>query len=88
MSTKCSIKWRAPSEGQPGFHLYEDGFGLWPGAAEPPVYLLLDGVSVQLETKSGGGVSITAELPREMARALGLLPLGDEAPRTLDNLQR
>ena len=87
MSTKCGIKFRS-SEGRPGFHLYEDGFGLWPGAAEPPVYLHLDGVAVQLETKSCGGVSVTVELPQEMARALGLLPLGDEALRTLDNLQR
>lgn len=87
MSSKCSIKFRS-AEGRPGFHLYEDGFDLGPGAAEPPVYLHLDGVSVQLETKSCGGVSITAEIPREMARALGLLPVVDEAPRTLDNLQR
>ena len=76
MSTKSSIKSRAQSEGMPGFHLYEDAcdrFGL-DEDVEPPVYLSLEGVAVQLETLGNGGAAVTVAIPRELARELGLLP--------------
>jgi hypothetical protein len=80
MSTKRSIKWRDHEQDKPGFHLYEDALDdliSGDGSPEPPVYLRLDGVQAQLQTMDGQGVSITVELPREMARAVGLLPLVD-----------
>ena len=77
MSTKSSIKWRHSTEAQPGFHLYDDvmdSFGAQDGDPEPPVYLCLEGLQVQLETLHAGGATVTVTIPREMARALGLLP--------------
>ena len=77
MSTKVSIKWRARTADQPGFHLYDDAldsFGREHEEMDAPVYLHLDGVEAELQTISGGGVSMTVTLPRELARALGLLP--------------
>ncbi|MGC3962665.1 MAG: hypothetical protein QM803_04880 [Rhodocyclaceae bacterium] len=87
MSSKTSIKWRDRALDQPGFDLYEDvldGLIVKDGviseddSREPPVYLRLEGVQVQLETLDGPGVSLTVKMPRETARALGLLPLGGE----------
>jgi hypothetical protein len=77
MSTKVSIKWRAGTSTQPGFLLYEDcldSFGRDEGDSEPPVYLRLDGVAVQLRTLPTTGVSVTVSIPRELARELGMLP--------------
>ena len=76
MSTKSSIKCRNTTEGQPGFHLYDDvtdAFCAQDGDPEPPVYLCLEGVQVQLETLPEGGATVTVTIPREMARVLGLL---------------
>jgi hypothetical protein len=81
VSTKSSIKWRAKTEGSPGFHIYEDTSGSF-GAddvAEPPVYLSLDGVAVQVETLGSGGAAVTIAIPRELARELGLLPNGTDS---------
>jgi len=77
MSTKSSIKWRDHTAAQPGFHLYEDvmdSFGAQECDPEPPVYLCLEGLQVQLETNLEGGATVTVAIPREMARELGLLP--------------
>ena len=76
MSTKVTIKSRQASTDGPGFRLYEDvldGFGK-EDADDPPVYLHLDRVEVTLQTLDTGGASMTVTLPRELARALGLLP--------------
>ena len=81
MSTKSSIKWRHRANERPGFHLYDDvldAFGAEEGAPEPPVYLRLDGVQVQLETLGEHGASVTVTLPRELARELGLLPSAND----------
>lgn len=81
MGTKVSIKHRRPTDTRPGYLLYDnvlDTFGQTDAEPEPPVYLRLDGVTVQLETLSRGGASVTVTLPREMARELGLLPQGSE----------
>jgi len=88
MSTNISIKSRVRTNEQPGFHLYDDcldEFGAGDGAPEPPVYVRLDGVSVQLETLNSGGASVTVAMPRELARELGLLPSEDGLPPILDN---
>lgn len=77
MGTKSSIKCRDHTAVQPGFHLYDDAmdsFARQEGDPEPPVYLRLDGLQVQLETHLEGGASVTVAIPREMARVLGLLP--------------
>ena len=77
MSTKVSIKWRDHTDARPGFHLYEDALDYFvdeTGEVEPPVYLRLDGVGVQLETLAAGGATLTVALPRELAQELGLLP--------------
>jgi len=85
MSTKSSIKWRDVSEESIGFHLYDDVMDSFCAAEddpEPPVYLRLDGVEVELSAILGGGVSVTVAIPREAARELGLLPpaLGVKGP--------
>jgi hypothetical protein len=94
MSTKVSIKWRHRTEGKAGFHLYDDvldeflfdgndGAAAEEGAAapaEPPVYLRLDGVAVEVQTLSTGGASVTVTIPRATARELGLLPPIDSSP--------
>jgi len=70
VSTKVSIKRRAQEGGQPGFHLYEDvldEMGATEGT-EPPVYLSLDGVAVELRTLESGGASVTVA-PRIGSRA-------------------
>lgn len=77
MSTKVSIKWRKETPTQPGFHLYDDWLDASVedrGGVEPPVYLELDGVAVQVETRPNGGASVALTLPRELARELGLVP--------------
>lgn len=82
MSTKVSIKLRDRTDAQPGFHLYEDALdtlGNAIGDAEPPVYLRLDGVGVQLETLAAGSATVTIALPRELAKELGLLPQAPNA---------
>lgn len=73
MSTKSSIKWSRPDVG-PGFHLYYDvmdSFG--DSRGEPPVYLQLDGVQVEVMTLENGGASVTVTIPHNIAVELGLL---------------
>lgn len=74
MSTKCTLKWKEHSECEPGYHLYDDVLDGFDENQEPPVYLRLDGVQVELATLGRGGVSVTVALPRMIARELGLLP--------------
>ncbi len=75
MSTKQSIKSKEKTESTPGYHLYDDALDDWcrTDQNEPPVYLKLDGVQVELETLANGGASITIKLPRKTARSLGLI---------------
>lgn len=84
MSTKVTMSWRAKTESQPGFHLYEDvmdSFGENADRHDAPVYLRLDGVAMDLRTLKGGGACVTVVLPRELARELGLLqPPGSAGP--------
>lgn len=70
MSTKSSIKWRDNIGIIPGYHLYNE---VLDDGDDPPVYLRLDGVHVDLHTHSEPGVSVTITLPRELARELGIL---------------
>ena len=73
MSTRCSIKWRDQEPETPGFHLWEDAFERLDKGDDAPVYLRLDGVQIhELETQFAGA-SVTVQLPREMAKALGLV---------------
>lgn len=73
MSTKSTIKFREQTVETPGFHLYDEMF------EDGVVYLRLDGVPVALETQDGPGASVTVQLPRDMAQALGLLPVAQGA---------
>jgi hypothetical protein len=76
MSTRVTIRSSSPTEGTPGFHLYEDAVEALVSAdgAEPPVYLQLEGVQAELQTLESGGVLLTVSLPRSVARELGLIP--------------
>ncbi len=74
MSTKVTRKSRRRDGNRPGFHLYEDvldSLGMGKGDLESPVYLTLE-VGAELHT-CDGGASVTVELRRELALALGLL---------------
>jgi len=71
MSTKQSIKWKDQTTAYPGYHLYEDVLDF---ETDPPVYLRLDGVHVELETCGESGAAVTVTLPRSIARELGLMP--------------
>lgn len=71
MSTKCTIAYRYETDDEPGFHLYEDCLDIDDGAGMP-VYLRLDGIHTELETRNGGA-TVTVKLPREMAQTLGLV---------------
>ena len=73
MSTKVSIRWRQAEPTRPGFHLYEDCADERVGNDEPPVYLQLDGIAVQLETSDTPGARVTLVIQRALARELGLL---------------
>lgn len=77
MSTKRSILWKEPTDGEPGYHLYSDAMDdlLNPADApsEMPVYLSFEGVEVELSTWHSGGATVTVKLPRRTARELGLL---------------
>jgi hypothetical protein len=76
VSTKVSIKARAASSSEPGFHLYWDRLDDMSAGTDGrtmPVYLRLDGVAVELRTLPNGGASVTVTLPNELARELGLL---------------
>lgn len=76
MSTKRSIKWKVQTDGQPGYHLYDDAMDeLINKEKEPPVYLSLEGVQVELTTNCGAGACVTVKIPRAIARELGLLAL-------------
>lgn len=77
MSTKATIRHRQSTAERVGFHLYDDVFdtlGVADTHPEPPVYLQLDGIGVQIETRGSMIASVTLTLPRELARELGLLP--------------
>jgi hypothetical protein len=74
VSSKSTIKWRDVADSKPGFHLYEDALDFTVESEESPVYLRLDGVEVDVSATPAGGTSVTVVLPRETARALGLLP--------------
>lgn len=81
MSSKVSIAWNEPVQGEPSFFLYEDVLDSF-GATDKnssPLYLRLVGVSVELQTLSEGGAALTVVLPRKLAGELGLLRLGPEA---------
>jgi hypothetical protein len=82
MSTKITVKSRDATPTQPGFHLYDgclDSFAENDEGIEPPVYLRLDGIDVQLHTRPTGGASVTLALQRVLARELGLLPPSQKA---------
>lgn len=67
-----------PSTRGPRFHLYDDALDeLSRRGKESPVYLRLEVVQAQLETLDSGGASVTLTLSRELARALGQLPVED-----------
>lgn len=72
MGTKVSIKWRQQEANVPGFQLYEDVLDEFADEGETPVYLRLEGVQAEMATQ-GVGATVTVALPREMARALGLV---------------
>lgn len=76
MSTKRTIKSRHRDADLPGYHLYDDALDEFtaPSDSGLPVYLELTAVPVQLETLSSGSATVTVQLPRELARELGLLP--------------
>jgi len=69
MSTKSSIKYQKDTIDGPSFHLFEECHDAGP---DRPVYLELSGVQVELETQTSGAM-VTVRIPREWARALGLL---------------
>ncbi len=80
MSTKSSIKWKTMTDESPGYHLYDDVMDQYSTDGEPPVYLRLDGIPVELCTLASGA-SVTLTIPRVIARELGLLndsPSGDK----------
>lgn len=83
MSTKATIKSRTRTEELPGFHLYDDVLDDFAGDAEvePPVYLTLEGVAVELQTRCPGGDWVTLAIPRALARELGILPASRDNPR-------
>ena len=70
MSTKRSVKWKERTNEGPGYHLYND---VLDADDDPPVYLRIDGVHVELETIGESGASVTIVLPRGIARELGLV---------------
>ena len=82
MSTKCSIKWKEHTEAGPGYHLYDDCLDSFnDGDQEPPVYLRMDGVQVELVTLGDAGASVTVTIPRAIARELGLLTPNEQGQR-------
>lgn len=72
MSTRNSIKWREQTGDEPGFHLFED-CDVMASGADAPVYLSLMGVLLLELAPDAIGASVTVEIPRDMARAMGLL---------------
>lgn len=88
MSTKATLKSRLLVEGRPGFHLYEDmltelvneSVEDGDAAADPPVYLTLEGIDVELRTLPSGGAAVTLSIPRDIARELGLVPAESRGP--------
>lgn len=86
MSSKVSVAWNEPAQGEPSFLLYEDVLDSF-GAADKnssSLYLRLVGVSVELQTLSEGGAALTVVLPRKLAVELGLLRLGPAAASQSD----
>lgn len=77
MSSKVSIAWSEPVEGEPYFLLFKDELDSLgaTGTDSSPLYLRLVGVSVELQTLPAGGAAVTVVLPRKLAEELGLLRL-------------
>jgi hypothetical protein len=73
MSTRSTIKYREQDGDAPGFHLYEDAFEVRDVGGLAPVYLDIVGVDAELSTLGSGGGLVSLALPRELARALGIL---------------
>ena len=71
MSTKSSIKWKNRDDGRPGYHLYTDVLDSF-DTDEPPVYLELNGVDVEVQTLENGA-HVTVTIPDSIAKELGLL---------------
>ena len=71
MSTKCSIKWKNRDDGRPGYHLYTDVLDSY-NTDDPPVYLELNGVDVEVQTLENGA-HVTVTIPGSIAKELGLL---------------
>lgn len=83
MSTKFTLKSQRRDSDEPGFHLYHDVFeemACEADGSEPPVYLCLEGVEVELQTVRQGGATVTVKIPRATAKALGLVPDPPGAP--------
>ncbi len=79
MSTKVTLRHSLGDDVALGFHLYEDVLDNSVAdttGEETPVYLQLDQVGVQLETRGCFISSVTLTLPRALARELGLMPAG------------
>lgn len=77
MSTRVPFAWRQYESGKAGYCLYEDvldEMAAESGGPEAPIYLQLEGVQVSVETMNTGGAALTVTLPRELAKALGLVP--------------
>ncbi len=77
MRTKFTLRSQGRCGDEPGFQLYHDLFeeiACEGSGSEPPVYLCLEGVEVELHTIRQGGATVTVKLPRATARALGLVP--------------
>ena len=77
MSTRVTVKYLPRTDSAPGFHLYDDVFDEWQAegyGTEQPVYLRLEGVQAEIRTLSDAGAEVTVRLPRDTARALGLVP--------------
>lgn len=77
MSTKFTLRSQGRCGDEPGFQLDQDLFediACERSGSEPPVYLGLEGVEAELHTIRQGGTTVTVNLPRATARALGLVP--------------
>ncbi|MDR6493174.1 hypothetical protein J2797_003070 [Paraburkholderia terricola] len=67
MSTKVTLAYHHSEQtAEPSWHLYEEVF------EAGVVYLELNGVSVELQTREQGGADLVVRLPIETARQLGL----------------
>ncbi len=68
MSTKFTVKSQHRDGDEPGFHLYHDvleEMACEADGSEPPLYLRLEGVEVELQTVREGGVTVGQDSPRD-----------------------